>query len=102
MDLETEVSRQVRLTLNRESDVYVGNINISINNDATVCSTIANEEYDKKTGARSISQAVERSVQDPLVSQYLKNGDEFKEDQPITHFVVDVNVDGEVEVRLVP
>ncbi|KAI0384478.1 P-loop containing nucleoside triphosphate hydrolase protein [Hypomontagnella monticulosa] len=102
MDLETEVAKQVRLTLDKESDVYVGNIKIRINKDATVCSAIANEEYDKKTGARSIAQAVERLIEEPLVSQYLKNGDDFKEDQPTTHFVIDVDVDGDVEVRLVP
>ncbi|KAF3063755.1 putative ATP-dependent Clp protease ATP-binding subunit [Daldinia childiae] len=101
MDLESEVIQHVRLALNKEEDVYVGNINIRIKNDATVCSAITRDEYDKKTGARSINQAVERMVQDPLVSQYLKDGDEFDENQPITSFVVDVDVDGEVEVRLV-
>ncbi|KAI1501795.1 P-loop containing nucleoside triphosphate hydrolase protein [Biscogniauxia marginata] len=102
MELETEVSGRVRLALNREEDVYVGNISICIRNDATVCSTIAQDEYDKKTGARSIARAVERNVQDPLISQYLKDGDKFDESQPTTHFIVDVNVDEEVEVRLVP
>ncbi|KAI1491148.1 P-loop containing nucleoside triphosphate hydrolase protein [Biscogniauxia mediterranea] len=100
MDLETEVSRRVHLALNKEEEVYVGNISIRIKNDATVCSSIASEEYDKQTGARSIAQAVERLVADPLISQYLKNGDAFDEDQPITRFVIDVDVDGEVEVRL--
>ncbi|KAI0119677.1 P-loop containing nucleoside triphosphate hydrolase protein [Daldinia grandis] len=101
MALEDEVARHVRLALNKEEDVYVGNISIRIKNDATVCSAITRGEYDKKTGARSINLAVERMVQDPLVSQYLKDGDEFDENQPITSFVVDVDVDGEVEVRLV-
>ncbi|KAI2782094.1 P-loop containing nucleoside triphosphate hydrolase protein [Daldinia loculata] len=101
MDLESEVVRHVRLALNKEEDVYVGNISIRIKNDATVCSAITRDEYDKKTGARSINLAVERMVQDPLVSQYLKDGDEFDENQPITSFIVDVDVDGEVEVRLV-
>ncbi|KAL7627036.1 hypothetical protein AAE478_003812 [Parahypoxylon ruwenzoriense] len=102
MDLETEVSRRVRISLNKEEDVYVGQIKIAIKNDATVCSTIANDEYGKETGARSISQAVDRIIQEPLVSQYLRNGDEFDENQPFAHFIIDVNVDKEVEVRLVP
>ncbi|KAI1804817.1 P-loop containing nucleoside triphosphate hydrolase protein [Daldinia bambusicola] len=101
MGLETEVLRRVRLTLNKEEDVYVGNINVSIKNDATVCTTITRDEYDKQTGARSINLAVERLVQDPLVSKYLKNGDEFDENQPTTSFVIDVDVDGEIEARLV-
>ncbi|RYP92608.1 hypothetical protein DL770_001250 [Monosporascus sp. CRB-9-2] len=101
MDLETAVSRRVRLALNREEDVYVGNISIRIKNDATVCSIIARDEYEKETGARSIAQAVERIVQDPLISQYLENGDRFEENQPIADFIVDVNVDKEVEVRLI-
>lgn len=100
MDLETSVTNRVRLTLNREEDVYVGNISIRIRNDATVCFTIAHDEYEKRAGARSIIQAVERIVQDPLVSQYLQDGDKFDENQPTTHSIVDVNVDMEVEVRL--
>ena len=101
-DLEAEVIRHVRLALNVEEDVYVGNISLEIRKDATVCSLIAYEEYDKKTGARSIAQVVERAVEDPLVSQYLENGEQFDENQPIAHFIVDVNVDNEVEVRFQP
>ncbi|KAI5925114.1 P-loop containing nucleoside triphosphate hydrolase protein [Camillea tinctor] len=100
MDLETELARRVHLALNKDQDVYVGNISMRIKNDASVCSTIANEEYDKQTGARSIFLAVERLVADPLVGQYLKDGDMFDEGQETTHFVIDRNVDGEVEVRL--
>ncbi|KAI2470818.1 P-loop containing nucleoside triphosphate hydrolase protein [Annulohypoxylon bovei var. microspora] len=101
MDLETEVTRRVRLSLSKEGDIYVGNISIRIKKDASVCSTIAEDGYDKKTGARSIFQAVERMVQDPLISQYLKDGDKFDADQPTTFFDIDVNMDDEVEVRLV-
>ncbi|KAI1464575.1 P-loop containing nucleoside triphosphate hydrolase protein [Daldinia caldariorum] len=101
MNLEAEVLRHVHLSLNKEEDVYVGNINISIKNDATICTTITRDEYDKQTGARSINLAVERIVQDPLVSKYLKDGDEFDENQPTTSFIIDVDVDGEIEVRLV-
>lgn len=100
MNLETEVVRRVHLSANKEEDIYVGNISMRIRKDATVCSKIADEGYDKKTGARSIAQAVERIVEDPLISQYLKNGDEFDENQPTTYFDIDVNVDDEIDVRL--
>ncbi|KAI0179498.1 P-loop containing nucleoside triphosphate hydrolase protein [Hypoxylon sp. FL1284] len=102
MDLEADIMKRVRLALNKEEDVYVGNITVRIKKDAAVCTTIAVDEYDKKTGARSLAQAVDRVVEDPLVSQYLQDGDELDENQPNIHFDVDVNVDGEVEVRLVP
>ncbi|KAI1387329.1 P-loop containing nucleoside triphosphate hydrolase protein [Hypoxylon trugodes] len=101
MDMEAEVDRKVRLTLNKEEDIYVGNINIRVNKDATVCSTIAQEEYDRKTGARSINQGLERVVEDPLIDKYLKIDEELDENQPVARFVVDVNVDKDVEVRLV-
>ncbi|KAI8957762.1 P-loop containing nucleoside triphosphate hydrolase protein [Daldinia sp. FL1419] len=101
MHMESELSRRVHLALDSEQDVYAGNIKIRIKNDASVCSTITHEEYDKKLGARSINQAVERIVEDSLVTQYLKAGDIFEEDQPITSFVIDIDVNGEVEVRLV-
>ncbi|XDG02608.1 hypothetical protein ABKA04_002223 [Annulohypoxylon sp. FPYF3050] len=100
MNLETEVVRRVHLSANKEEDIYVGNISMRIRKDATVCSKIADDGYDKKTGARSIAQAVERIVEDPLISQYLKNGDEFDENQPTTYFDIDVNVDDEIDVRL--
>ncbi|KAI0879913.1 P-loop containing nucleoside triphosphate hydrolase protein [Annulohypoxylon maeteangense] len=100
MDLEREVARRVHLSTNKEDDIYVGNINIRIKKDAVVCSKLADDGYDKKTGARSIARAVERGVEDSLISQYLKDGDEFDENQPTTYFDIDVNVDGEVEVRL--
>lgn len=102
MDIEAEVAKRVRITLNKDDDVYVGNIKFHIQNEAALCALIANDEYDKQTGARSIAQGVERLVEDPLVSDYLINGDKFDDNQPITTFVVDVNLDGEVEVRLVP
>ncbi|RYO95890.1 hypothetical protein DL764_007577 [Monosporascus ibericus] len=80
-----------------EQDAYVGSIRIRIENDATVCSIIARDYYGKEIGARSIAQAVERIVQDPLISQYLENGHRFDENQPIADFNADVNVDKEVE-----
>ncbi|KAI1454235.1 P-loop containing nucleoside triphosphate hydrolase protein [Annulohypoxylon moriforme] len=100
MDFEAEVMRRVHLSTNKEEDIYVGNIGIRIRKDATVCSKLADDGYDRKTGARSIKQTVERIVEDTLISQYLENGDEFNENQATTYFDIDVNIDGEVEVRL--
>ncbi|KAK7745128.1 hypothetical protein SLS62_009927 [Diatrype stigma] len=102
MDLESTVRKRVRLTLNKEDDVYVGNISIRIQNDARVCSLIAEYEYDKKTGARSIAQAVERTIQDPLIGQYLQIPENLDENQPTAYFTIYVNVDKVVEVRLKP
>ncbi|KAI1090797.1 P-loop containing nucleoside triphosphate hydrolase protein [Rostrohypoxylon terebratum] len=101
MNLEMEVTRRVHISTHKEDDIYVGNISMRIMKDATVCSKLADDGYDKKTGARSIAQAVERIVEDPLISHYLKNGDEFNENQPMTYFDIDINVDDEIEVRLV-
>lgn len=102
MDLETTVHKLVRLTLNKEDDVYVGNTSIRIQDDATVCSLIAQYEYDKKTGARSIAQAVERTIQDPLISQYLQIPENLDEHQASADFTIYVNIDKVVEVRLKP
>ena len=99
VDLERMAMRRMKLALNAADDVYVGNSRVAICRDASVSEAIARDGYTRETGARSIARAVERTAVDPLVTQLLESGDRFDENEPISHFVVDMNVEKEVEVR---
>lgn len=101
MELEEDLARRVKLASNPEDDVYLGNTRLKIRHEASVCSHIAQQEYIEQLGARSVRDGVERIVCEPVALDYLKDGDELHEDQAETHFVVDTNVDGEVDVRLI-
>ena len=101
VDMEREAKRRMRLAVDVADDVYVGNSRVAIRGDAEVSAAIVRGEgYSRETGARSIARAVERAALEPFVSQLLQSGDRFDENEPISHFVVEMNVDKEVEVRL--
>ncbi|KAM0817926.1 hypothetical protein AB5N19_03733 [Seiridium cardinale] len=102
MEKEAKFAKPVRLSANKDEDNYVGNVKIDVSHDATVFSTIAQENYRPEAGASSIFDGISSTICEPLVAQYLKDGDDFDENQPTTHFVVDIDVDKEVEVRLIP
>ncbi|CAJ2513963.1 Uu.00g020820.m01.CDS01 [Anthostomella pinea] len=103
MDFESEVAKSVVLSANKDDDRYIGNVRIQLKNDATIFSRIAQEDYMKKLGARSIASAVDRTICDPLTTLYLREGDEeFREDQDESSFVVGLNADTDVEVQLKP
>lgn len=101
VDMEREAKRRMRLAVDVADDVYVGNSRVAIRRDAEVSAAIVRDEgYSRETGARSIARAVERAALEPFVSQLLQSGDRFDENEPISHFAVEMNVDKEVEVRL--
>ncbi|KAI0010269.1 P-loop containing nucleoside triphosphate hydrolase protein [Xylariaceae sp. FL0662B] len=98
MEVETRVSQPVVVTPTKKGDRLVGNIQLNIMRDATVCSTIANDYYEPQLGARSIFNGIDEVVVTPLVAQYLKDGDGFDEDQEETSFEVGIDSEQEVEV----
>ncbi|KAI1297065.1 P-loop containing nucleoside triphosphate hydrolase protein [Xylaria venustula] len=68
MELEAALSRQIKLSSNKEDQNLV----------------------------------VEEVIERPVVGQYLDAGDNFVEDQPITHVKVSVNKENEIEAWVVP
>lgn len=101
MDFEARCAGPVRLGPSKEDDVYAGHIKIHLKRDAAVCLRIAEDEYIEQLGARSIFQGVERLICEPIIDQYEKDGDLLDENQGETRFVVALNIDREVETRLI-
>ncbi|KAI1860451.1 hypothetical protein JX265_009850 [Neoarthrinium moseri] len=101
LDFEADVTKPVYLAPNKDEDVYIGQVKIEVKREATVFATIAHEEYIPGLGARSVFHGVERIICDPLARLYLKNGDEFCAGQGTTNFVVGLDIDQEVEVKVV-
>ena len=52
-------------------DLRIGRINLVLKDDGAACKTIADEEHDMDTGARSIGDAVRNLVEEPLVEAFL-------------------------------
>lgn len=102
MDLEANVIRPIVLCSvpSESNDNLAGNCKLSLPRDVTVCSKIAEAYYDRDTGARSIFRGIEHAIKNPLVGGYLMNSEEIHEEQGNTEAIVDVDVDGEVEVRV--
>ncbi|KAI1660670.1 P-loop containing nucleoside triphosphate hydrolase protein [Daldinia decipiens] len=98
MELEERVAGPVVDSVDPEEESLIGNVRLKITNNATVCSTIANEYYLPELGAKSISRGVDSVIATPLIGLYLEDGDDFSEDQPETKYKVGVNEENEVEV----
>lgn len=100
MELEARLARPVKIPSTKEGYNPVGNVRLDILRDSMVCSNIADKYYLPELGARSIFGGVKRAIERKLINQYLEDGDDFSEDQPVTHFIVDVNERNEIEVLL--
>ncbi|KAI1382659.1 P-loop containing nucleoside triphosphate hydrolase protein [Hypoxylon trugodes] len=101
MELETVIAAPAVISENPDEDKPVGNVQLQIVNNASVCSIIANEYYLPELGADSIARGVDAAIANPVVGQYLE-GDDFGEDQAETRFTVGTNEENEVEVLPVP
>ncbi|KAK5630607.1 hypothetical protein RRF57_006322 [Xylaria bambusicola] len=102
MELEVELARPIQLSLTKEGENLVGNVELDVARDSMVCSHLAEKYYVPELGARGIFRGVKRAIEERVVDQYLEEGEDFSENQPVTRFTVDVNEEQEVEVLLVP
>ncbi|KAH9908378.1 P-loop containing nucleoside triphosphate hydrolase protein [Xylariomycetidae sp. FL2044] len=102
MDFEDGIAKPVFLPENKDEndERYVGNVRMTIKNDASIFSIIAEDSYMHELGARSLYQGVERTITTPTVVGYLKSGDEVREDQEETHVKVFIDADQMVDVKM--
>lgn len=80
---------------------FVGDIDLQVCHDYSVCRIIAREGYIEQLGARSLIHGVKRLVEDEVLDHYLDANAELKEGQSIATYRVDVNEDDEIEVDYV-
>ncbi|KAI1141992.1 P-loop containing nucleoside triphosphate hydrolase protein [Hypoxylon sp. FL0543] len=98
MELESLIAGPVVKSADPDEDRLIGNVQLQIANNASVCSIIANEHYLPEFGASSISHGVDATITSQLISRYLEDGDDFSEDQAETKYRVGTSEDNEVEV----
>lgn len=88
-----ELGQKVHTPVNLSSgpnEQLLGNIQLHVRRDASVCRTLAEVEYHQDLGARSLITAV-KSIEDLLVESYLDQDEEVMEGDEMLDFVVDVN-----------
>jgi hypothetical protein len=89
IELADELRKPVRLSAGQQQRL-VGNIQLSMRNDASICSKLAREHYDQRLGARSIKAGV-TSVEDAVLEAYLKVDGEIEEDgEDLKGFAIDL------------
>jgi len=94
-----ELSQKIRAPTNLsngQKEQLLGDVRVCIRRDAAVCMALAEGEYLRELGARSLSGAV-KLVEDMLVDVYLDQREEIVEGGKILEVVVDVDA-GEVTV----
>jgi ATP-dependent Clp protease ATP-binding subunit ClpA len=97
MDLGESVEGAVNLSRGPKEKL-LGNVQLKIHKDASVCQILAQSGYNTHLGARSLISAVD-TVKSRLVDEYLEINDGFSEDPQKTECLVDVR-GGEIVVKM--
>lgn len=99
--LGQELTKPVVTSHDEGKQRFVGDIDLQVSSDYSVCRLIAAEGYVAQLGARSLIDGVRRLVEDEVLDHYLNAEAEIKEGQSIATYCVDVNEDKEIEVGYV-
>ncbi|KAK7402960.1 hypothetical protein QQX98_011270 [Neonectria punicea] len=88
-----ELSDKLRRRLQAGSkEKLVGDIRLSIRRDATVCRLLAQANYHKKLGARSLVAGAKK-VERIVLNTYLDEDEEIRENGGLRDFIIDVQGD---------
>ncbi|KAK5687476.1 hypothetical protein LTS10_001614 [Elasticomyces elasticus] len=98
LDLARTVRQPVNLSEGPEERL-LANVRLRIRRDASVCRTLAENEYHPDLGARSLNVAAEK-IKNVLLEQYLKIDDEITEKDGMSECIIDVS-GGEIVVNMV-
>lgn len=93
-----ELAKPVVVSREEEKQRFVGDIDLQIPKDYTVCRIIAHDEYIEQLGARSVINGVNRMIEGEVIDHYLEVEDEIREGQGITAYRVQANLDDGIEV----
>lgn len=97
-EIGKELAKPVVVSREEEKQRFVGDIDLQVPNDYSVCRIIAKEEYIDQLGARSVINGVNRMIEGEVIDHYLEMEDEIKDGQGITTYRVQSNVDDDIEV----
>jgi hypothetical protein len=95
-----ELGQSIRKPVNLKEgpeERLVGNVRLHIRRDATVCKTLADQEYHSDLGARSLISAVD-SIRRLIFQAYFDIDEEITVGDEIADFYIDVD-SGEVIVK---
>lgn len=101
-ELRKDLAKPVVISEDETRQRSVGNIDLQVPKDYSICRIIAEKEYLESLGARSLINGVNRMIESVIIDHYLEIHDEIKEDQDITTYRLEVNVDGGIEVCYIP
>lgn len=97
-ELGKELAKPVVISHEEEKQRFVGDVDLQVPKDYTVCRIIAHDEYVEQLGARSVINGVNRMIEGEVIDHYLEMEDEIREGQGITTYRVQPNVDDDIEV----
>jgi ATP-dependent Clp protease ATP-binding subunit ClpA len=97
-----ELASPVVVTREEGKQRFVGDIELQVPKDYSVCRIIAQDEYVEQLGARSVINGVNRMIEGEVIDHYLEMDDEIREGQAITTYRVQPNMDDDIEVCYVP
>ena len=97
-ELGKDLAKPVVISEDENSQRFVGDIDLQVPKDYSLCRTIAQEEYLEQLGARSVINGVNRLIEGEIVDHYLDQDGEIREDQGVTTYRVTLNVDDGIEV----
>lgn len=92
LDMAQQIRGPVNLSFTSEQRL-LGNIRMKIQNDASVCRILAEEQYHSELGARSLRTGAKK-LEDILVESYLDIDGEITEDATLVDFLVELDIDG--------
>lgn len=97
-ELGKELARPVVVSRDEKKQRFVGDIDLQVPKDYSVCRIIAHDEYVEQLGARSVINGVNRMIEGEVIDHYLEMEDEIREDQGTTTYRVQANLDDDIEV----
>lgn len=96
-----EMAKPIVVSRDKKEQRFVGNVDLQVRKDYSICRIIAQEEYLVQLGARSVISGVSRLVEDEVLDHFLDIDEEIAEDQGVTTYRVEPNRDDEIEVCFV-
>lgn len=94
-----EIAKPVSLSDDEKKDRLVGDIDLRVPKDYSLCRAIAGGYYDQQLGARSVIEGVDRMVKSEVLDHYIwETSAPVKDGQGRVEYRAEVNADDEVEV----